>query len=598
MALGNDRKALGSLQTKLLALLPAPETTHDARDLILRAVQRMGFCNNLQAVAALLTDAKLSHMARLALEGIKDSRVDDAFLAALPKAQGDAKVGLVISLGLRRCAKAVPALLPLKDLNDAKLAGAALTALGRIGTPECAKALQVPAAPALEFQRQSALAACMNLLRDSEAVRVATTIFEDTKAPAPLRAAAIRVLMRNDEGKATAWFAKAMADNALRVRETAIRVAATELSESEALIAALPKAAPEDQVRLLGTLAERRERRAGPAAAALLKSSDGAVQQAAARALADVGGPEQVVALAELLAVDDLREAVMAGLSNMRAEGAGQKIAELTAAAEPQQRSRLVAVIAARAGKQALPELAKYINDSNDGVRKDTWRAIREVAQPGNVETCLGLLAKAQEADRSAAEQVLVSAMRLMTPEERGPALVAAWNRSDAAVRPSLARIMAYFADAPCATPLIAALDDKTPAVQEAAVRALSGWPDAKPMEPLCAKALLLPTENLRSQAVRGAVRMIAMSPGLDAKARLLDLFRKSPDASGRAAVAAALGERLGLDAFGVLESLFDDAQVGASARKAYIALYDKVKNMTAGELDRKSWKANASHSV
>ncbi|MBM3889899.1 MAG: discoidin domain-containing protein, partial [Verrucomicrobia bacterium] len=42
--------------------------------------------------------------------------------------------------------------------------------------------------------------------------------------------------------------------------------------------------------------------------------------------------------------------------------------------------------------------------------------------------------------------------------------------------------------------------------------------------------------------------------------------------------------------------SLFDDAQVGASARKAYIALYDKVKNMTAGELDRKSWKANASH--
>ncbi|MBM3891608.1 MAG: hypothetical protein FJ388_21050, partial [Verrucomicrobia bacterium] len=63
MALGNDRKALGSLQTKLLALLPAPETTHDARDLILRAVQRMGFCNNLQAVAALLTDAKLSQMA-------------------------------------------------------------------------------------------------------------------------------------------------------------------------------------------------------------------------------------------------------------------------------------------------------------------------------------------------------------------------------------------------------------------------------------------------------------------------------------------------------------------------------------------------------
>jgi len=439
MAIGTNRKALEGLQTKLLALLSAPETTHDARDLILRAVQRMGFCNDVPAVAALLTDAKLGQMARVALEGIKDSRVDDAFLSALPKAQGDAKVGLVISLGLRRCEKAVPLLLSLKDSNDATLAGAALTALGRIGTPDCAKALLTPAAPALEFQRQSALAACMNLLRGSEAVQVATAVFEDTKGPAPLRAAAIRVLMRNDKGKASVWFAKAMSDSALRVRETAIRVAATELNDSklsEALIAALPKAAPEDQVRLLGALAERRERRAGPAVAALLKSPDVTVQQAAARALADVGGPEQIAALAELLAVDDVRDAVVAGLSNMRAEGAGRKIAELTAAAEPQQRSRLVAIIAARGGKETLPELAKSINDSNDAVRKDTWRAIREVARPADVEACLGLLVKTQEPDRSAAEQVLVSAMRLMTPEERGAVLVTVWTRADAAVRP------------------------------------------------------------------------------------------------------------------------------------------------------------------
>jgi HEAT repeat protein len=154
-----------------------------------------------------------------------------------------------------------------------------------------------------------------------------------------------------------------------------------------------------------------------------------------------------------------------------------------------------------------------------------------------------------------------------MPAEQCSAALVAVWNRSDATVRPTLANVMAAFPDAACAAPLIAALDDASPAVQEAVVRSLADWPDAMPMDALIAKSFTLPTETLRTVALRGGVRMMAQAPGADPKARLLELFRKTPDEAGRKAVCNALVERLGVDAFDALESLFADAQAGASAR-------------------------------
>ena len=599
IASGQDHAALADLQKKLLAVLSAPETTVSGRDLILRAIQRMGFCDDVPAVAAFFTDAKSSGIARVALEGIADPRVDDALLAALSKAEGNAKVGIVMSLGMRRCEKAVPAILPLKDSADALLAAASLTALGRIGTATCADALLKPAAATLEAQRQGALALCLNALKGKDAVRVATTVFEDTKAPAYLRSAAVRVLILNDNGKAPAWFAKAMSDPALKLREAAARVAAVEApgaDMAEAIVSALAKAAPEDQVRLLGALAQRGEKSAATTVVGLLKSPDTLVQQAAAQTLVEIGGPEQVAALVELLAANETRDAAMSALSNIRAAGTSRKLVQVAATAEPAQRARLVTIVGARGGADAVPELSKYVTDADAAVRKETWKALREMARPEVAETYLTLLSKATDAERDSASQAVSAAMKLMPAEQRSAALVAVWNRSDATVRPTLANVMAAFPDAACAAPLIAALDDASPAVQEAAVRALADWPDAKPMDALIAKSFTLPTETLRTVALRGGVRQMALAPGADPKARLLELFRKTPDDAGRKAVSNALVERLGVDAFDALESLFADAQAGASARAAYVALYEKAKDMTASELDPDEWKAKASN--
>src|SRR2546428_84476 len=99
-------------------------------------------------LAALLADEQLSHMARYALETIPDPSVNQALRAALTTLSGRQLVGVIGSLGVRRDANAVQPLSNLLTAPDPEVAQAAARALGFIGTPEAARALQITLATA------------------------------------------------------------------------------------------------------------------------------------------------------------------------------------------------------------------------------------------------------------------------------------------------------------------------------------------------------------------------------------------------------------------------------------------------------------------
>ena len=116
-----------------------PTASFAAKQFACRGLRQIGTAACVPALAKLLPDPKLSHMARYALQGLACDEAAAALLAALNKVDGKLKVGMVTSLGERRDSKAVPALAKL--LRDEALAGAAVRALGRIADPTAAKAL-------------------------------------------------------------------------------------------------------------------------------------------------------------------------------------------------------------------------------------------------------------------------------------------------------------------------------------------------------------------------------------------------------------------------------------------------------------------------
>jgi len=158
-AVHDDEAARQELETKLAAVLPT-QASRAAKDYVCRKLMIIGTAQSVPALAALLpdTDTDLSHMARYALERIPAAEAAKALRDGLAKTSGAEKAGVIGSLGARRDAESIAELAALVGDGDVRIAAAAATALGDIGTVESAKALQEakPASPVVKLRRADA----------------------------------------------------------------------------------------------------------------------------------------------------------------------------------------------------------------------------------------------------------------------------------------------------------------------------------------------------------------------------------------------------------------------------------------------------------
>jgi HEAT repeat protein len=142
LALGQVVPAPGPEQvSKLIAVLKS-DAPHKEKADACRQLGVVGTKDAVPALAALLPDEKLSHMARYGLEPNPDPSVDDALRDALGKLKGRPLVGVIASVGVRRDAKAVGLLSRYLEETDTDLVRTTARSLGKIATPEAAKALQ------------------------------------------------------------------------------------------------------------------------------------------------------------------------------------------------------------------------------------------------------------------------------------------------------------------------------------------------------------------------------------------------------------------------------------------------------------------------
>jgi len=140
VATHGNADARKSLEGKLATVL-GTDIPRAAKDTVCRALKTIGTAHSVPALAKLLHDKELSHMARHALESIDAAEAVAALSAALDKAPKTIRIGIISSLGAR--GKDVPAAPLAKALGDkdADISIAGALALGAIGTPEAVKAL-------------------------------------------------------------------------------------------------------------------------------------------------------------------------------------------------------------------------------------------------------------------------------------------------------------------------------------------------------------------------------------------------------------------------------------------------------------------------
>ena len=101
-----DEAARKSLETRLAAVL-GTGASRAAKDYVCRKLTIIGTAASVPALAALVPERELSHMARYALERIQAPEAAEALREALAKTSGAEKAGVAGSLGARRDAESV-----------------------------------------------------------------------------------------------------------------------------------------------------------------------------------------------------------------------------------------------------------------------------------------------------------------------------------------------------------------------------------------------------------------------------------------------------------------------------------------------------------
>ncbi len=171
-----------------------------AKDYACRKLRVIGSAESVPALAALLPDNDLSHMARYALERIPAPEAAQALRDALPKLAGALKIGVIGSLGARRDAASVEILAPLLANADLAVARAAAAALGAVGTAEAGAALQKApdCTPARVCALADAMLECAERLAADGHKAAAKALYKKLAAadqPKPVRLAATRGLL-------------------------------------------------------------------------------------------------------------------------------------------------------------------------------------------------------------------------------------------------------------------------------------------------------------------------------------------------------------------------------------------------------------------
>jgi hypothetical protein len=160
VASAGDARLRESIERRLAEVLKTG-ASRTAKEYACRQLSLIGSAASAPALGELLPDKALSHMARFALERMSCREACDALRTGLRKTAGLEKAGAIQSLGMRRDLESLPLLAGALADPDAQVVAAAAAALGNLGTPEAAAALEAFRPKAPEAIRPVVADACL-----------------------------------------------------------------------------------------------------------------------------------------------------------------------------------------------------------------------------------------------------------------------------------------------------------------------------------------------------------------------------------------------------------------------------------------------------
>jgi HEAT repeat protein len=593
------------IEARLLEALESSETTFAGRQFVCRMLRRVGSAKSVPALSNMLADKELSHMARFALQFMATPEAGAALREALPKLDGDLKIGVIGSIGQRGEKQAVPQIAQLITGGNLDISRAAIESLGRIGGPEAAESLaraQVPAS--LRSSRDNAYLMCADKMLAEGQASEAVKIYREMIAPANstwIRIAAYKGLVSAEKEKAVPLILALLKDRDLDLQRAAGKFI-TEMpgtAITKALAEQLGDLNPEAQIVLLSALEMRGDKAAGLYVARILNSRNETVRLAAIKALAVLGDASNVELLADIsVAGQTTGKAAMDTLNRLSGPGvAAALIGVARSHAGTSVRVNVIDTLTNRRQTEAVEVLFVLAKDDNLEIRQAAYKALGVLSAQKDLPAMVSMLLAAESnADRSGIERAIVATVARLRREvshtgespDAAP-VIKGLAKANRAAKPHLLIVLSRIGGPEALDAVRGRVLSEDVQIKTAAIRALADWPDAAPLSDLMKIAKTDSDSTSRVLALRGYIKLLGIptNRGASETVKLLSgAMDTAQQPEEKIAVLSALPKYPCEEALAMAENAKKDSALTAEAelasRKIKEALLNKSLKATA----------------
>ena len=575
-----------------------------ARSLFLRHLALIGGAESVDPLASLLSDPDLHlrEYAREALERNSDCKAGAILCKAL-KQGGDTQwqIGLMNSLGMRREAAAVPAI--SSRIANAETSKAALTALGKIATPDAVAALE----KAFPASAEALMEAARRLAAEKGAAKasaLASKVFA-AKVPEWLHAEAFILLETRDAAQVKTFIPAALATDNVRLQAAAVSAAFRVCGCKPALEMLRPQISKLKTVAKLELL-RRLDASAENDALALLDDPAPDVQAAAMTTLGRIGSAASVPALLKI-AGSSPRPGTPASdaLSVICGPGADDAIRKSAAnlSGDSKVRALAIAVLGWRGNKSAASELVGFAAEPDPVISRAACAALKTVGTDAELMPLLKLVLGGKVPNAESAVRGIAS--RSVTKQACVPNILAMGKGAEGKALVPMLVALSLVGGPEGLQVVIGYTQAAQPEVVEGAVGALCNWRELDAVEPLLKVGAdpKIP-ERLRIAVLRSIEQIVLStaddSPKLrvDAALGLLKTATRDEEKGLAISAIATIPNKAAADA---LVPLINDLRLKNIACQASVNLAETVfdKNRgSAGKLANAVIKAKAEPSV
>jgi HEAT repeat protein len=499
--------------------------TLECKSFICRQLWIIGTADSVPAIAKLLTDEETADIACYAIGQNPSEEAGKALREALDNVSSKVQIRIINLLGDRRDTQSIEAIGKLVFGAEREVGEAALAALGKIGGIQARKILVEARAKGdseLRFAATDAYLRCAEDLVAEGKSKQATVIYQelaDKDEAAIIRSAAIKGLSDAGGQETVPLVIAALRDENRMVRTTARSCVRTMKGQdvTELFAGELPKTPPDEQVLLIGALADRGDAAALPAITIAAESANTEVRKAVLQAFGKLGDASSVGYLVKAATEgvsSEEKSTAINSLKLLRGSGVDDAIVKSMQHSQPSVRSQLIQVLFERNAVGTVPALLGEAVNPDRKVHKAAFKALGRLGREKDLPSLVKLLVKLEDdGSRREAERAVVMVSRKIseTSKQADAVLAGLHGEKRVALRCSLLRALGGIANNNALRALEEASKETNPAVRDTAVRTLAKWPNATAAEVLL--EIYSNTQNRihRLLSLRGFVRLLAL---------------------------------------------------------------------------------------